>query len=163
MQQSTTNSTGNKTPQEHPEVALADMEGSGFAEAASIYTAPSAWGIFKVVSDHFAPAGLTKDGITELLTPHVGRIEDFIGTLAIAHSSEKFSFTPGDKAILDEFLGAYRLTASQRKVLTTAAREFVLRSSGTLTALKRFMHREPSSKAELKQIFNEALRALAET
>ena len=148
-------------PTEPEDSALVDMEGSGFAEAASIYTAPSAWSILKVVSDHFSPPQLTKEGISQLIAPHCGAIDGYLTALAAAHSGEKFSFPPDDKAILDQFLSAYRFTASQKQMLTTAAREYVLRTGEELTALKRFLHREPSSKAELKAIFEEAHRALA--
>lgn len=150
-------------PAESRGVTLVDMEGSGFAEAASIYTAPSAWASLKVVSDHFTPHELSAERISDGIASHIEVIEEFIRSLAAAHAGERFSFSPNDKALLERFLNSYRLTASQKRLLTTAAREFVLRTEGNLSVLHRFLDREPNSKAELKTIVQEAHRALAES
>lgn len=149
-------------PPGSPAVTLVDMEGSGFAEAAAVYTAPSAWASLKVVSDHFAPHDLSAERITSAIAPHVDGIDNFIGSLVAAHTGERFTFSPEDKALLERFLTSYRLTASQKRILTSAAREFILRTEGDLSLLRRFLDREPSSKAELKEIVQEVHRALAE-
>jgi len=150
------------TPETAPagELDLVDMEGSGFAEAASIYTSPSAWASLKVVSDHFSPERVSKERVGELIGSRVGPIDEFVRSLSEAHRADKFRFDPSDEGVLNRFLTTYRLTASQKRLMTTAAREFILRTGGDLGILNRFLHREPNSKAELREIFNEAHRAL---
>lgn len=162
-------SEGELTTFEHPvttetpaqsSLDLVDMEGSGFAEAAALYTAPSAWAALKVVSDHFSPSELSRDGIEALIAPHAASIDEFVRSLVAQHGSGKFAFAPDDNAVLTELLGAYRFTASQKQILKTAAREYVLKNGAGLVMLKRFLQREPATKADLKELFQEAHRAL---
>lgn len=143
-------------------LALVDMEASGFAEAATLYTAPSAWAVLKVVSDHFAPATLSTEGIGAFITTHTPTIDEFCRSLLAVNRPEGPQLSPTDASLLAEFTAAYRFTASQRRLLTQAAHESVLRTGRDLTLLRRFLHREPTSKADLKEIFSEAHRALTE-
>jgi len=139
---------------------LVDMEASGFAEAATLYTAPSAWAVLKVVADHFEPTSLSTERIHALIEPHAQQIDEFCRSLIAAHRSETPTLSPADTALLTEFVGAYRFTASQRRMLLVGGREFCLRTGDNLACLRRFLNREPTSKGELKDLLSEALRAL---
>jgi nucleoside phosphorylase len=141
---------------------LVDMEASGFAEAATLYTAPSAWAVLKIVADHFEPTSLSTERIHALIEPHAASIDEFCRSLVAAHRAETPTLSAADTALLSEFVGAYRFTASQRRMLMVAAREFCLRTGENLTCLRRLLHREPTSKNELKELFSEAYRALTE-
>jgi len=59
----------------HDSYALADMESFGFYEAVSLSKAIKRFYVFKVVSDHFKPQTVTKEGTKKLLAEALKLLE----------------------------------------------------------------------------------------
>ena len=60
-----------KTPQKRYQETIVDMEGFGFAKVFAKYN----FKIYKVISDHFEPENITKDGVKKLLKSALLRID----------------------------------------------------------------------------------------
>lgn len=90
------------TPVSSPGLFPVDMESGGIFLAASRFLKLHQMAFIKIVSDHFEPNKVTKEGGIGLVKSHIRTLESLIASLQKV-SSDTSLFTPGEMETIDEW------------------------------------------------------------
>lgn len=142
-------------PQESAHELPVDMESAAVFQAASRFLKLHQMGFLKIVSDHFEPEYVTKEGVQELVRSHLPTIDELRQKL---HSVGSVSplFTPEESIQITRFKTLF--TKSQGDVLNDALCYFRLTSPHKPLPIEYESH--PSSKRERSRLHERTLAAL---
>lgn len=141
-------------PQSAAEDYPVDMESSAVFQAAVRFFKLHQIAFIKIVSDHFTPESVTKEGVVELLRSHVNTLETLIwGLNAVQKQTSLFSADERDEI---EALKTH-FTKSQGDALEDALNYFRLRNKGEFPQLSPLI---PNSKRERSQLLEELISVL---
>lgn len=115
------------TPQDIRLNTPVDMESSGIFQAASRFFKLHQMAYLKIVSDHFQPETLTKEGAMTLIQNHIGTIDSLISQLNSVHGTPPL-FT-SEERIQIECLKTH-FTKSQGDAIEDALAYYRLKSPG---------------------------------
>lgn len=124
-----------------------DMESSAVFQAASRFFKLHQMAFIKVVSDHFTPESVTKEGAIQLIGSHVNTFDELIYNLQSVQVDTSL-FTPEERREIDALKGHF--TKSQGDALEDALSYFRLKNPAALIKLD---HDIPHSKRERSQLF----------
>jgi len=132
-------------------IELADMEGSAFFQAASLFLGPHQIFSLKAVSDHFEISEIEIALVTELIRQRLPEIEEVMQNALSALPEEQPVFRADEEAVLHSLAQRLHLSAMQNRLLRRSAAGY-LRSGGNLSLLAPFESLRPASRQEGRQI-----------
>lgn len=132
-----------------------DMESSAVFQAASRFFKLHQMAFIKMVSDHFSPESVTKEGAMELIRSRIEEIDDLIFNLQTVQVDSSL-FTLEEREKIDAFKEHF--TKSQGDALEDALSYFRLKNPAALLKLD---HEIPHSKRERSQLLETLIHTLA--
>jgi adenosylhomocysteine nucleosidase len=138
------------TPCNHP----VDMESSAIFQAASRFFKLHQMAFIKIVSDHFSPQSVTKEGVIELICTHINVIDILINNLKLVQI-ENSLFTDEEREKIEAVKGYF--TKSQGDALEDALIYFRLKNDKMPLPLTLIV---PNSKRERSQQLETLLTTL---
>jgi len=131
-----------------------DMESSAVFQAASRFFKLHQMAFIKIVSDHFSPESVTKEGVLELIRSRMEEMDGLIRTLqTLQVDSSLFSYQ--ERGEIDVFKEHF--TKSQGDALEDALSYFRLKNPAALLKLD---HEIPPSKRERSQLLETLIHTL---
>lgn len=140
---------------------MADMEASGFFQAAARILPLERILCLKLVSDYLEPREFGAKAVEDLVEARVGEVEQVLanGRLPIRNRDH---FNPLDSQILNAIEKSLRLTFTQKCQMHLWAHGFVIRNETSLKSLESFSIRSPANRrdrnkrlAEIKAILSQ--------
>lgn len=131
-----------------------DMESSALFQAASRFFKVHQMAFLKIVSDHFAPESVTKEGAMELIRSHVNTLDELILNLQAVQVDPSL-FTAEERIKIDALKGHF--TKSQGDALEDALSYFRLKNPEQSLKVD---HEIPHSKRERSQLLETLIQAL---
>ncbi|MBD3810396.1 MAG: hypothetical protein IE884_07855 [Sulfuricurvum sp.] len=141
-------------PRSSPSEFPVDMESGGVFSAASKFFKLHQMGFVKIVSDHFEPHRVTKEGVIELLDSHTSTLEEIIRSLQDSAVTTNL-FSPDERREIETFKTLF--TKSQGSALEDALCFFRLKNGSNIITLPTLI---PNSKRERSALLEEYIAAL---
>lgn len=141
---------------------LVDMEATGFFLAAATFLPPHQIGCLKIVSDFLETERFDKAWVSTLIEAQLEDIERIINVYRELASFDVEVLDAGEQELLTKIRVALRLTASQSKGLTDAARGYKLRKGSSLPDLTAFTQCQVTTKQESKTLFDRLRQVLSD-
>ena len=141
---------------------LVDMEASGFFLAAATFLPPHQIGCLKIVSDFLETERFDKAWVSSLIEARMGEIERTINAYRALAALSVEVLDADEQALLSKIRVDLRLTASQSKGLTDAARGYKLRMASSLPDLTAFTQRHVTTRQESKLLFDRLRQVLSD-
>lgn len=129
-------------PRSSPSEFPVDMESAGVFSAASKFFKLHRMAFVKIVSDHFSPLSVTKEGVIGMLRSHTATLEEVIRSLQNAAVTTEL-FTPDERGEIETFKTF--ITKSQSDALEDALCFFRLKNGSGIITLPNEI---PNSKRE---------------
>lgn len=142
------------TPQSNTQEYPADMESAGIFRAASRFFKLHQMAFIKIVSDHFTPDTVTKEGVIELMRSHLRTFENVLESLQSVQTA-KLLFTDKEKSEIEAFKRHF--TKSQGDALEDALCFFRLKYPTEPLELTPHM---PNSKQERSVLLEKFITTL---
>ncbi len=137
-----------------PALPLVDMEASGFFEAASEHFSPDRIMCIKIISDFLEPKRVSNKQVATLIESCINNLTQLFRAFHELIPPAEKVLGPDDETILDQLNSRFRFTSTQRHLLRRSAEAFAVRTGSTLDSFKTSRTSDPSSKHEVKRIFN---------
>lgn len=138
------------------EDGLVDMEAAGCWQAAAAFLSPHQIHCMKVVSDFLEIKRIDKAWINEIIALRLADVDRIFDACRTVTAAATDVLTEADRTLLDQLCRCLRLTASQHKILTDAARACKLHTNRALPDLSAFtqttVHTRQEGKEHLEQI-----------
>lgn len=141
-------------PQSIPCDFPVDMESSAVFQAASRFVKLHQMGFIKIVSDHFSPQNVTKEGVTELIRSNVNKIDEVRSALEKGQLSEKL-FSEGEHHEIETLKSWF--TKAQACALEDALSYFRLKYPQEVLPIRTEI---PHSKRERSRLLEELIAKL---
>ena len=141
---------------------LVDMEASGFFLAAATFLPPHQIGCLKIVSDFLEVERFDKAWVSSLIEARMEAIERTINAYRELASLSVEVLDADEQVLLSKIRIDLRLTASQSKKLTDAARGYKLRTASSLPDLTAFTQRQVTTRQESKTLFERLRQVLSD-
>ena len=138
---------------EHP----VDMESAAVFLAASKFFKLHRIAFLKIVSDHFTPETVTKEGVVSLMQRHVDSVDMLISALSSVYTQPRL-FTPEERAEIDQLKEYF--TKSQGDALEDAFCYYRLKSPAKDLIWPRYPL--PDSKRERSSVHEQLVAALTD-
>ncbi len=140
--------------------SLADMEASGFFEAASLFLSPDKISCLKVISDNFSPSSVSADSIDTIIRNNLSTIESYISACIDHINKTETLLTDEDIAVIEQICIKLNLTFNQKQKLYAQARSFAIKNSTSIEFLLNLISEESRLKTESKKVFSSMMSAL---
>lgn len=143
-----------------PQADLADMEASGFFQAASRFLSPHQIYIIKVIGDYLDVVDFDRQRVAHCISGIMGLLDGFIKGVEGLCRVEGDVLTPDERQQLEKVKESLRLTVTQSHQLMDAATRYKLRTGRQLPDLTEFTQIQIKVKAEGKKAFERIRRLL---
>lgn len=141
-------------PQSHTTEEPVDMESAAIFYAASRFFKLHQIAFLKIVSDHFQPENVTKEGVVELIRSKVSIIDHMIQSLSAVQSSTPL-FTKEERESIEAFKAHF--TQTQSNALEDALYFFRLKNGSSPIVLESEI---PNSKRQRSVLLEELIATL---
>ncbi|KXG74203.1 5'-methylthioadenosine/S-adenosylhomocysteine nucleosidase family protein [Thermotalea metallivorans] len=132
---------------------LADMEGAGVFQAASLFLPPHQIHIIKIVSDFLEGEGLTGDDATAMVERNAAQIISWIDKRGKALSAPKPVLTEEEEELLQKISKNLNLTAAMQHQLRQMAKQYQVRCGNVRDVLQSYISISSTTKNEGKMHF----------
>lgn len=139
---------------------LADMEASGFFQAASVFVPLHRIQIVKILSDFTDPTALSADLISRLVESKRDAVLSFAGRVASQPPETISPLSPEEASLIERLCERFHLTAAQSHHLRETAVACKIRSGKDLTCLAEFLPMATHRKEQNKTILSRMIQVL---
>lgn len=133
---------------------LADMEASGFFQAASMFVETHQIYCLKIVSDFLELSNISKDFISSLIRDRMGDLERILTACKSFHTPDPDLLTNMDLELISKISVNLKLTRSQHHQLIERIRSAKVRKNYRPEKLSPFSSEEIKTKNDNKNAFN---------
>ena len=141
-------------PQSHTSEFPVDMESAALFQAASRFFKLHQIAFVKIVSDHFTPEHVTKEGVIQIIASKLSLIDDLILSFKTVHSTPSF-FSDKERTRIESFKSHF--TKSQGDSIEDALCFFRLKNPAKPLSLPSDI---PNSKRERSMLLEEYITTL---